>query len=555
MNMKLFNKPAKLILLAVSLVVGISAVTWKDGDRMFEISKNIEIFVNVFKELNKNYVDEIDPAELMRIGIDAMVSSLDPFTNYISESQVERYRISDDERFQGIGASVVVLDEKAMVTDLMEGGAAVAAGLNAGDEMLSINGETLKGKPADEIQVMLRGTAGSVVKLEVKRNGSGKTEILTVERGEINIPNVPYAGMVADGIAYIHLTVFTDNAGANIQKELKRLKREAPDSASIKGLVLDLRYNGGGLLREAVNICNLFIPKGAEVVFTRGKSKAQEQSFKTLAIPYDLDIPITVLINKKSASASEIVSGVIQDKDRGVIIGQRSYGKGLVQNTFELGYNNRVKVTTSKYYIPSGRCIQGVEYKNGEPVDIADSKRSKFKTSNGRTVLDGGGITPDVKLPAHEPATVTQALLDQHLIFAYANDYVLRHDSIKSIDNYTFAAFDEFLTFIRKKSFSYETDAEKEVKALSKKCGDNAALQSIIGAEVKMMKDKLEAEKAKDLAKHKDEIIIEIEKEIISRYFYQKGRTKIGLKRDKEVDEAVALLNDKPRYNNLLGKK
>lgn len=555
MNMKFFNKPAKLILLVVSLVVGVSAVTWKDGDRMFEISKNIEIFVNVFKELNKNYVDEIDPAELMRIGIDAMVSSLDPFTNYISESQVERYRISDDERFQGIGASVVVLDEKAMVTDLMEGGAAVAAGLNAGDEMLSINGESLKGKPAEEIQVMLRGTAGSVVKLEVKRNGSGKTEILSVERGEINIPNVPYAGMVADGIAYIHLTVFTDNAGANIQKELKRLKREASDSTAIKGLVLDLRYNGGGLLREAVNICNLFIPKGAEVVFTRGKSKAQEQSFKTLAIPYDLDIPITVLINKKSASASEIVSGVIQDKDRGVIIGQRSYGKGLVQNTFELGYNNRVKVTTSKYYIPSGRCIQGVEYKNGEPVDIADNKRSKFKTSNGRTVLDGGGITPDVKLPAHEPASVTQALLDQHLIFAYANDYVLKHDSIKSIDNYTFTAFDEFLAFIRKKNFSYETDAEKEVKVLAKKCGDNAALQNIIGSEVKMMKDKLEAEKSKDLAKHKDEIIIEIEKEIISRYFYQKGRTKIGLKRDKEVDEAVALLNDKPRYNNLLGKK
>lgn len=553
--MKLFNKPAKLILLAVSLVVGVSAVTWKDGDRMFEISKNIEIFVNVFKELNKNYVDEIDPAELMRIGIDAMVSSLDPFTNYISESQVERYRISDDERFQGIGASVVVLDNKAMLSDLMEGGAAVAAGLHAGDEMLSINGESLKDKPADEIQVMLRGAAGSVVKLEIKRNGSGNTETISVERGEINIPNVPYAGMVADGIAYIHLNVFTDNAGANIQKELKRLKREAGDSTSLKGLVLDLRYNGGGLLREAVNICNLFIPKGAEVVYTRGKSKAQEQSFKTLALPYDLDLPITVLINKKSASASEIVSGVIQDKDRGVIIGQRSYGKGLVQNTFELGYNNRVKVTTSKYYIPSGRCIQGVEYKNGEPVDIPDNKRSKFKTSNGRTVLDGGGITPDVKLPAHELATVTQALLDQQLIFAYANDYVLKHDSIKSIDNYSFTAFEEFLTFIRKKNFTYETDAEKEVKALTKKCSDNAALQSIIGSEVKMMKDKLEAEKSKDLAKHKEEIIIEIEKELISRYFYQKGRTKIGLKRDKEVDEAVALLNDKPRYHTILGKK
>ncbi len=553
--MKILKKPVKVIVLLVCLLVGVSAIGLKDGDRMFEISKNVEIFVNVFKELNKNYVDEIDPAELMRIGIDAMVSSLDPFTNYISESQVERYRISDDERFQGIGASIVLAEDKIMITDLMEGGAAVTAGIKAGDELLSINGEVLKGKEAEDIQTMLRGIAGTPVKLEIKRHGSGKTEVVNVERGEVNIPNVPYAGVVSDGIAYIHLTVFTDNAGANIQKELKRLKREAGDSNAIKGLVLDLRYNGGGLLREAVNICNLFIPKNAEVVFTRGKVKEKDQSFKTLAIPYDLDIPIAVLINKKSASASEIVSGVIQDRDRGVIIGQRSYGKGLVQNTFELGYNNRVKITTSKYYIPSGRCIQGVEYKNGEPVDIPDNKRSKFKTLNGRTVLDGGGITPDVKLPAHEMAEVTQALLDQKMIFLYTNDYILKHDSIKNIDDFSFTAYDDFLAYLKKKNFSFNKEAEKEINLLQEKCSKNADLKATIGAEIKAMKDKLESEKAKDLVKFKDEIVVELEKEIISRYFYQKGKTKIGLKRDKEVDEAIAILKDQAKYNSLLGKK
>ncbi len=553
--MKILKKPVKVIVLLVCLLVGVSAIGLKDGDRMFEISKNVEIFVNVFKELNKNYVDEIDPAELMRIGIDAMVSSLDPFTNYISESQVERYRISDDERFQGIGASIVLAEDKIMITDLMEGGAAVTAGIKAGDELLTINGEVLKGKETEDIQTMLRGIAGTPVKLEIKRHGSGKTEVVNVERGEVNIPNVPYAGVVSDGIAYIHLTVFTDNAGANIQKELKRLKREAGDSNAIKGLVLDLRYNGGGLLREAVNICNLFIPKNAEVVFTRGKVKEKDQSFKTLAIPYDLDIPIAVLINKKSASASEIVSGVIQDRDRGVIIGQRSYGKGLVQNTFELGYNNRVKITTSKYYIPSGRCIQGVEYKNGEPVDIPDNKRSKFKTLNGRTVLDGGGITPDVKLPAHEMAEVTQALLDQKMIFLYTNDYILKHDSIKNIDDFSFTAYDDFLAYLKKKNFSFNKEAEKEINLLQEKCNKNADLKATIGAEIKAMKDKLESEKAKDLVKFKDEIVVELEKEIISRYFYQKGKTKIGLKRDKEVDEAIAILKDQAKYNSLLGKK
>jgi carboxyl-terminal processing protease len=283
---KPYLKASMLGICAVALVSAVSL----NNDRLFEISKNIELFVNVFKEVNKNYVDEVDPSELMKIGIDAMVTSLDPYTNYITETQVERYRISDDEKYQGIGAAAYAIDGKVYLAELMEGGAAVNAGLHAGDEIISINGDRVTGKTEPEIMALLRGTEGSPLKITVNRNGSNKTDAITVERSEVNIPNVPYAGMLKEGIGYINLTVFTDNAGANIQKELKKLKREAgEDSTALKGIVLDLRHNGGGLLREAINICNLFIPKGEEVVFTRGKVKEKDQSFKTLAIPYDLD--------------------------------------------------------------------------------------------------------------------------------------------------------------------------------------------------------------------------------------------------------------------------
>ena len=549
------KKSSKYIIITCIGLFSLSAFKLYENDRLFEISKNIELFVSVFRELNKNYVDDVDPSTLMRTGIDAMVGSLDPYTNYITESQVERYRISDDERFQGIGASVAVIDSKVFLSDLLEGGAAEKGGLNAGDEIISINGELIKGKNKEDVLIMLRGVAGSPVKLVVSRNDSDKDETITVERDEINIPNVPYAGVVDKGIAYINLTTFTDNAAANISKELKRMKREAKEGEEIKGVIIDLRHNGGGLLREAVAICNIFMPKGEEVVFTRGKLKEKDQSFKTMSVPEDLDIPITVLVDKKSASASEIVSGVLQDKDRAVIVGQRSYGKGLVQNIFELGYNNRVKITTSKYYIPSGRCIQGVEYANGEPVDIPDNKRTKFKTKNGRSVLDGGGVTPDVKTPAAEVNDITKALLDQNIIFSYVNEYVLKNDSIKDIDLFSFAKYDEFVAYAKKKNFTYLTPGEAEIKALEEVIKDKNEMKSQVSADISSMKNKFTAAKVNDFVKYKDEIVRHIEKEIISRYFYQKGATKLALRRDKEVEEAIAILKDKTRYNSILGIK
>lgn len=546
----MISKYTKVGLLILVSLIGISATVNKD--KLFEISKNIEIFINVYKELNSNYVDDLDPAVLMRTGIDAMVNSLDPYTNYISESQVERYKISDDSKYQGVGASVIKVDGKTYIQDPLEGGPAHGAGIRAGDQLLSINGTELDDLTIEDIDRNLRGITGTPVRLMIQKMGSKEVEELEVERGEVNIPNVPYAGFVKDEIGYINLTTFTDNAGANITKELKRLKRDNPN---IEGLVLDLRYNGGGLLREAIAICNIFVPKGEEVVSTKGKVREDDRVFSTMAPPVDMDIPVTVLINGRSASASEIVSGVLQDLDRAVIIGQRSFGKGLVQNFFEIGYNNRVKVTTSKYYIPSGRCIQGVEYEDGKPVDIPDEKRSVFKTKNKRPVLDGGGVTPDVKLPTPVKSPFVKAIIDQHILFEYANQYVLNNDSITDVETFNFDDYEGFKSFVKSKNFSYKTYGEIEFddfnQSLAKESTD---ISGNFNSELAALKSKFESIKMQDFDKYQSELINEIEKELISRYFFQKGKTQINLRNDTEVAEAIKVIKDKARYDKILKK-
>ncbi len=529
-------------------LIGISATINKD--KLFEISKNIEIFINVYKELNSNYVDDLDPAVLMRTGIDAMVSSLDPYTNYISESQVERYKISDDSKYQGIGASVINYNDKIYIQDPLEGGPAHAAGLRSGDQLMTVNGTEVKDLKIEDIDRNLRGIAGTPVRLTVRKMTTNKVEELELERGEVNIPNVPYAGFVNGDIGYINLTTFTDNAGVNISKELKKLKRENPN---IEGVIIDLRFNGGGLLREAIAICNIFVPKGEAVVSTKGKVKEEDRVFSTMAAPEDVDIPVTVLVNGRSASASEIVSGVLQDLDRAVIVGQRSFGKGLVQNFFEIGYNNRVKVTTSKYYIPSGRCIQGVEYKDGVPVDIADDKRSVFKTKNKRPVLDGGGVTPDVKLPTPEKSPFVKSLIEQHILFDYANQYVLKNDSIRDIESFVFSDYEGFKSFVKSKNFNYKTYGEKEYDQFKESLGkENEEVAKSFNNEMAVLKTKFESIKAQDFAKYKNELVNEIEKELIARYFFQKGKTQINLRNDSEVAEAVKVIKDQDRYNKIL---
>jgi len=543
------NKKIKILIVALAMFAGTAAVTIQN-DKLFEISKNLEIFISVYKELNTNFADELDPGTLMRTAIDAMTHSLDPYTNFVSESQVESYWINEDEKYQGIGARMNIINNKFTVIEPYEGGPAIKAGIKAGDEIVTVDGINIEGKKMEEVNAIMRGLPGTDVLLGVRPNGNSIIENKKLTRGEVNIPNVPYSGFVADGVGYISLTVFTQNAGDNIKKALKELKDQNPNMA---GVILDLRQNGGGLLHEAVNICNIFIPQSEVVVTTKSKIKERDQTFRTLAPPTDLDIPVAVLIDKRSASASEIVSGVIQDLDRGVLIGQRSFGKGLVQNTKDLPYNARLKLTTSKYYIPSGRCIQGVEYENGEPKDIPDHLRTKFKTKNGRTVLDGGGVTPDIKMPGNELMPVTQALLDQFLIFEYVNIYTKDKEKIDPVGTFKFDKYDEFVNFIKKKNFKYETEAEKHLKKAKVEFekGSNQAYAEEIGK----LETRIQSAKSEDLVNAKSQIISEIEKEIVTRYYLQKGKVQHTLDNDNEVKEAISVLKDTNRYKKILTSK
>lgn len=543
------TKRIKVLLLALVMISSIAAVTIQN-DKLFEISKNLEIFISVYKELNTNFADDLDPSTLMRTAIDAMTHSLDPYTNFVSESQVESYWINEDEKYQGIGAKVGIISNKLLVVEPYEGGPALKAGIKAGDEIVAVDGINIQGKKLEEVNAILRGIPGTNVKLGIIKNGQSSPIDVSLTRGEINIPNVPYSGFVADNVGYISLTTFTQNAGVNISKALKDMKAKNPNMA---GVILDLRQNGGGLLHEAVNICNIFIPNGEIVVTTKSKVRERDQTFKTLAPPLDLEIPLAILIDKRSASASEIVSGVIQDLDRGVLIGQRSFGKGLVQNTKDLPYNARLKLTTSKYYIPSGRCIQGVEYENGEPKDIPDNQRSKFKTKNGRIVMDGGGISPDIKLPAKKIYPVTEALLSQNMIFLYANKYCQGKDSIAKVGNFKFVDFVDFENFLKKQNFKYESETEKLLSKAQEtvSSGDDANIKD----DLFRLQQKIASSKEGELQKAKEQIIDELEKEIITRYYFQNGKVQQTLDDDPEIKEAIAILKDTNKYKKLLGSK
>lgn len=537
----------KWIILAISLAGLTSAGMYQD--KLFEISKNLEIFTRVYKELNAGFVDDLDPNIMMKTAIDAMVNSLDPYTNYVTESQVESYRITQDDRYQGIGARVGLIDDVYTIIEPYAGGPAAESGLKAGDKIISIDGVNLKGKTLEEINIIIRGVPGTALKMTIEKPGK-KEEAITLTRGEVNIPNVPYSGMLDDNIGYINLTTFTANAAANIKNAYKELKSKNP---GLKGIVLDLRQNGGGLLTEAVNICNLFIPQGEVVVTTKGKVKEHDQTFKTMMAPTDLEIPLAVLIDKRSASASEIVSGVIQDLDRGVIIGQRSYGKGLVQNTKNVGYNSVLKLTTSKYYIPSGRCIQGVEYENGQPKDIPDELRSKFKTKNGRTVLDGGGVTPDMRILPEELGELTKALTEQHIIFNFVTQYVQGKDSISSPETFRFDDFMAFRKYCSDKKFRHQTSLEKHLSDLKENAEKNGQSE-FLNAELAALENKINKEKEKAWEKYKEEIVREIEKEVVSRYYLQSGKVRYSLNKDKEVREAISVLTDIKRYQKILNK-
>ena len=526
-------------------LLGLVAATTPDHGRFFEISKNLEVFTNIYKELNTYYVDEIDPAVLMRTGIDAMVESLDPYTNYISESEIEGFRLMTEGRYNGLGADFVDIDGRIVLVEVQAESPAVKAGMKAGDVLKEVDGNDVTDKNIEQVNEFLKGFPGTEVELAIDRPGAG-AQTITVTRDEVNLPNVPYSGIISEGIAYVALSQFTRDAGKNIQNALSEVKSQNPD---LKGIVLDLRANPGGLLTEAVEVTNVFVPKGERVVTTKGKVKEWDRSFKTLRNPGFPELPVAVLINGQSASASEIVAGAIQDLDRGILVGQRSFGKGLVQHNKDVGYNSRVKLTIAKYYIPSGRCIQGVEYENGQPVDIPDEERTKFKTVGGRTVLDGGGVKPDIVVDRDAGSNILEILTKTYSVFDYATQYSIEHDAIGPVDEFRFNDWPAFVEFLEARDYDYDTPAEEKVRELAEQVESDKYLQP---ADIKALQAKIKTAKRAELEQHKEAIIDLIEKEIASRYYLQEGRIRIGLRNDPEVVEAVDVLRDPSRYAKLL---
>ncbi len=537
------NRKSLVALLIVVLIL--SSAFRLDRDKYFEIAKNLEIFASVYKELNSNYVDEVDPNSLMRIGIDAMMNSLDPYTVYYSESQVESYRLSTDGKYNGLGAASQDIDGQVVITEIFQDGPAHKGGIRTGDVIRSINGVNTKGRSHDDVLQFLRGFPGTSIEIGIYRPGTNENIQVSLVRSEVDIPNVPYYGMISDGIGYIVLTTFTQDAGKNIANAFREMRKENDD---LRGLVLDLRNNGGGLLREAIDILGIFLPKVSPVVTTKGKVRDRDVTYSTRRTPIDVELPLIVLTNKNSASASEIVSGSIQDYDRGVIMGQRTYGKGLVQNHKDVGYNSRIKLTTSKYYIPSGRCIQSVKYENGEPVDIPDEQRETFYTRGRRPVLDGGGVTPDVRLTPPTKPEVLVALHKDHWVFKYVNKYVDSHAEAPDINNFVFEDYGDFLSFLKESKFAYTTKAEKTLDMLLQE-GEASYDQ-----EIAALKALIDRDKADDLQQYKEDIVRDLEIEIIKRYHFQKGQSVQNLKSDREIQEAIVLLNTPDKYKRILGK-
>jgi len=541
-----------IIFMSAILIIGLQS----NQDRYFEISKNIETFNKLFKELNRFYVDDVDPTELMEVGINAMLESLDPYTVYLSGAELDNYRMQTTGKYGGIGARIGMIQDKVMVTEPYEGFPAFNAGLRAGDIIVEVDGKSTAGYNTEDVSQILRGQPGTDVKVKIDREVSGKTEEYTITRGEVKIDNVPYFGMVNDEIGYIKLINFAENAGKEVGDALKALKADY----SITGVILDLRGNGGGLLHEAVNVSNVFIDKGVEIVSTKGKVEDSDKSYKTLNKAVDSEIPLVVLTDGGSASASEIVSGSIQDLDRGVIIGQRSFGKGLVQITRPLPYKSKLKVTTSKYYIPSGRCIQAIDYVHRsldeDAQTIPDSLRRAFEPKGGRRVLDGAGIEPDLSTDIDIIANVTRSLLRNNHMFHYATEYWNANPELRGGASFNMndAEFSEFIQFLEGKEYEYTTKSERKLEQLME-ISKEESYYSAIEESLTELEDKMSADKKNDIDKNKAEIKRVLELEIVSRYEFQKGRIEASLIDDPDVLEAVGTIGDNSKYNDILAVK
>ncbi len=545
-------KKFKLLIVA-ALIGGYAIISFSFVDNYFEVSKNLDIFATLFRELNIYYVDETNPGDLMKKGIDDMLESLDPYTNYIPESEIEDYRYMTTGQYGGIGALIRQQGDYVVVSEPYEGFPAQKADLRAGDRILKINDVDTKGKKTEDISKYLKGQASTTLKLIIEREGEKKPLEKVISREEIKIKSVPYYGMLTKNVGYIKLTGFTENAAGEVKSALLELKK----NTDLKSIVFDLRGNPGGLLKEAVDIVNIFVEKGTDVVSTRGKVKDWDKTHKAINAPVDLDIPIAVLVDRGSASASEIVSGSLQDLDRGVVIGQRSYGKGLVQQTRPLSYNAQLKVTVAKYYTPSGRCIQALDYshrnEDGSVAKVPDSLITAFKTKNGRIVYDGGGVAPDINVDVQKYSSILASLVTKNLIFDYATKYRIAHPTIAPAKEFklTNAEYDAFLDYLNGKEYDYTTKTEKTIEELKADAKDDKNFDAI-SADIDALKLKIIHNKKEDLVKYSPEIKEFLEEEIASRYYFQNGRLEASFKDDKEIKEGIALLNDTEKYKKIL---
>ncbi|MEX2485956.1 MAG: S41 family peptidase [Brumimicrobium sp.] len=537
----------KYLLLLIFFSLQLNSTAQSNG---FEVIKNLELIDLIYMNLEKYYVDEPKTGEISKVAIDAMLHELDPYTVFYHESNIEDYRMMTTGQYGGIGALIRKVDDYVIIAEPYENMPAHQAGLKAGDKIISIDDRSMKGKSNDEVSTALKGTKGSSITIKYDRPGEGEQEA-KVTRDEIKLPDVPYSGMVDDGIGYIKLNSFTQTASKSVKESYEKLASEGMEK-----VILDLRGNGGGLLIEAVDIVNFFVPKDQVVVKTKGRILDENRTYKTRNKPIDLDIPVVVLVDETSASASEIVSGSLQDLDRGVVVGRTTYGKGLVQRTIDLKYGSKMKLTIAKYHTPSGRCVQKLDYyhkNDGEVDEVPDSLIKIYKTKNGREVIDGRGIEPDIKTKGQKLGRLTAKLMSENIVFDYVTNYEKNNPSISPADEFTLSdkEYEAFKDFALSKNFEYTTASEEQMKKLLT-TAEQEGYDSDIVKEYEALYKKVKASKEKDLDLFKKQIKELIQNEIVSRYYFQEGRVVNAFLTDEALEAAIKVLKDEKRYSEIL---
>lgn len=544
----------QLLLSGIAVSTLLLTAAFVDNSRYFELIKNISLYAEVYKTLNDDYVDNIEPAATMRKGIEAMLKTLDPYTNYLTSADIETYRLEQNETMGYIGATVISYNDAIYLSDVSEDLPAFKAGLRAGNRIVAVAGEPIGKRTANEVKKALQGQTDTDISITVQNNDGSNERTVKVMRTREETKAVPHFEMLGDGMGYVKLTTFMR---PDCSQEVRDAIEELQKKGDLKGLILDLRNNGGGLLNESVKLVNLFVPNNQVIVRMKGRTEDTQKDYKTEKEPLIPNLPIAILTNDHSASASEITAGSIQDLDRGVVVGQRSFGKGLVQHTRDIGYGNQFKLTIAKYLTPSGRCVQALNYTkrytDASASSVPDSLRTAYKTKNGRTVFDGSGVEPDVAVDKPTSSNIAKNLVDKYLIFDFANQYKQKHDSIAAPKTFalTDAEYDEFVKFVGDKKFDYTTQTETLIERLNKTTDREQYDQSVKDMVAKLT-EQVKTEKKKELYSYKTEIKNLLTQEIIGRYYYQKGKVEASLNKDPEVLAAISTLSNPVKYKQLL---